>query len=313
MGRLSLPSPVLLIGINIGGTSTTIVRGDSSGTIAGTIRLRTNPREPGKAFYEKLLHGVEQLRTGVCALGVAVGGPMNATTGVLLDPQHLPHLKGFPLRERLLYDTGLPVRVHHDAAACALAEYRWGPSVGAAGIAYLTCGTGFGSGIVLDGHARYGRDGFAPEIGHVRFRDDGPDMFGKRGCYEGYGSANALALLARYRDRQRFAKSRPEDIVALAKAGDATAQAALQDNIEAVGSACALLVDALALDVVALGSLASYLGETWVDEVRNVFAREALPYHVERCVVRAAMPGVQDRSALAAAADAWEESAGDSA
>jgi glucokinase len=297
-----------LVGINIGGTTTTIVSGDTFGAVHETIRMATNPNEPGEAFYQTLVASVRQFAHKVGALGVAVGGPMNANTGVLLDPQHLPHLKGFPLLERLAIDIALPVRVHHDAAACALAEYRWGPNAGAGGIAYLTCGTGFGTGIVLDGRARYGRDGFAPEIGHVRFRDSGPDMFGKPGCYEGYGSANALALLARRRDPERFANSTPTEVVSAAHAGESSARAALGDNIEAVGSSCALLADVLALDVIALGSLANYLGETWVNDVRGVFEREALPYHVERCTIRSAMPGVQDRSALAAACDALEES-----
>jgi glucokinase len=303
------PRATVLAGVNIGGTSTTIVRGDCDGTIGRTIRFPTDPNEPGEDFYRKLLDGIREVANDACAIGVAVGGPMNARTGTILEAVHLPNLKGFALRDHLMRDVSLPVNVHHDAAACALAEYRWGPDAGAAGVAYLTCGTGFGAGIVLDGRARYGRDGFAPEIGHVRFRSDGPDIFGKRGCYEGYGSAHALALLAGERNAERFSYATPACIGNLAANGDADALAVVHDNIEAVGSACALLADVLALDVVSLGSLSQYLGESWVEGVRAVFAREALPYHVANCSIRAAMANVQDLSALAAACDAWEDSA----
>jgi glucokinase len=203
---------------------------------------------------------------------------------------------------------GIPVAVHHDAAACALAEYRWSSDAGARGLAYLTCGTGFGAGLVLDGRVRYGSRGFSPELGHVRFRPDGPDIFGKRGCFEGYGSANAIGLLARFHDPERFADASPREIVAAAAGGDAVAAQALDDNIEAVGAACALLADLLVLDVIVLGSLATYLGAPWIDRVHAVFAREALPENVQSCTLRAPIERVQDRSALAAALDALERS-----
>ncbi len=93
-----------------------------------------------------------------------------------------------------------PVAVHHDAAACALAEVRWGAERGVGGLAYLTCGTGFGAGIVIGGRARYGSRGYSPEIGHVRYRDDGPDVFGKPGSFESYGAASALPKIARRYD-----------------------------------------------------------------------------------------------------------------
>lgn len=307
--KSSTSSPnVPLVGINIGGTSTTLIWGNSAGSMYDSMRIPTDTRETGEAFYQKLLAAIRTRTTSPLALGVAVGGPMNARTGTILEAQHLPHLHGFQLRDRLMEDAGLPVRVHHDAAACALAEYRWGADAGAGGIAYLTCGTGFGAGLVFDGRARYGRDGFSPEIGHVRFRDTGPNLFGKPGCYEGYGSANALALLARDTDAGQFASHAPADIVAAAQSGNPVAVKALRDNIEAVGSAAALLADTLALDVVSLGSLAAYLGDAWVRAVNDVFSREALAYNVEHCTVRAAMANVQDLSALAAACDAWEES-----
>ena len=84
-------------------------------------------------------------------VGVSVGGPLDAQRGVLLKPPHLWWFDEFPLRDALDARIGLPVMLHHDAAACALAEYRWGPDAGAPGLGYLTCGTGFGVGLVLGG------------------------------------------------------------------------------------------------------------------------------------------------------------------
>jgi glucokinase len=226
---------------------------------------------------------------------------MDAHRGVVLSAPHLPGMHGFPLGDRLRADLGRAVRVHHDAAACALAEVRWGADRDVAGLAYLTCGTGFGAGIVIDGRARYGSRGYSPEIGHVRYRDDGPDVFGKPGSFESYGAASALPKIARRYDPAYDAESGAE-VARRAAAGDAIAQTAIDDNADAVGAACALLADLLVLDVIVLGSLATYLGEPWIARVRSTFAREALPDHAESCKLRApSLPDVQDLSGLAAA------------
>jgi glucokinase len=213
-------------------------------------------------------------------------------------------MHGFPLAERLQADLGIAVAVHHDAAACALAEVRWGVDRGVGGLAYLTCGTGFGAGIVIDGRARYSTNGLSPEIGHVRYRDDGPEIFGKPGCFESYGSASVLPALARRHD-PRFSAASGEEVARRAQAGVAAARAALDENAEAVGAACALLVDLLVLDVIVLGSLAAYLGEPWIARVRETFVRETLADRASTCTLRApSLEAVQDLSGLAAALDA---------
>jgi glucokinase len=233
-------------------------------------------------------------------LGVAVGGPLDVAKGIITAAVHLPGLHGIALRDRLEASTGLPVTLHHDAAACALAEWRWGPNAGSDGLAYLTCGTGFGVGLVVDGKVRYARDGRTPEIGHVRFRDEGPPIFGKPGCYEGYASANALGLLMRWR-MPHLPAATPAQVVDEARNGNTDARWVLAANEQAVGAACAMLADLLVLDVIVLGTLATYLGEPWIAAVRDVFAAEALDVNVERCVLRSPIPDIQDRGALAAA------------
>ncbi|MBV8644560.1 MAG: ROK family protein, partial [Candidatus Eremiobacteraeota bacterium] len=121
---------------------------------------------------------------------------------------------------------------------------------------------------------------------------------------ESYGAASALPKLARRRDPS-FDAQTGEEVARRAAAGDPIAQAAVADNVEAVGAACALLADLLVLDVIVLGSLATYMGEPWIARVRDVFTREALPDHAASCTLRApSLRDVQDLSGLAAALDA---------
>jgi len=293
----------MLAGVNVGGTNTSVVLGTPDGTIVDRRAWPTQTHD-GEALVAAIVAAVADVAPDVSAIGVAIGGPMNARTGTIISPPHLPGMHGVPLGSRLRDALARPVAVHHDAAACALAEVRWGAERGVSGLAYLTCGTGFGAGIVIDGRARYGSRGYSPEIGHVRYRDDGPDVFGKPGSFESYGAASALPKIARRCDPAYDATSGAE-VAKRAARGDAIAIAAIDDNADAVGAACALLADLLVLDVIVLGSLATYLGEPWIARVRETFAREALPHHAASCKLRApSLPNVQDLSGLAAALDA---------
>jgi glucokinase len=293
----------LLAGVNVGGTTTSVVLGTADGMILERRAWPTQAQD-GEALYAAVVDALRAFARDAGAIGVAIGGPMDARTGVVISAPHLPGMHGFRLGERLRADMRKPIAVHHDAAACALAEVRWGADRGVSGLGYLTCGTGFGAGIVIDGRARYGSLGFSPELGHVRYRDGGPDVFGKPGCFESYGAASALPKLARLHDPS-FSATTGAEVAARAVRGDPIAKAALEDNAAAVGAACALLADLLVLDVIVLGSLATYLGEPWVASVRKRFAAEALPDHASSCTLRApSLDAVQDLSGLAASLDA---------
>lgn len=289
-----------LAGINIGGTSTSVVGGLADGTILTRWSAPT-PVSDGERLLGEVIAAVRRVAPRAERVGVAVGGPLDVIAGVVTTSPHLPGLRGVPLRDRLSSALALPVTVHHDAAACALAEWRWGADAGR-DLAYLTCGTGFGTGLIVNGRVRYGAGGNSPEIGHVRYRGEGPAIFEKPGCYEGYGSANALALLAAWRAPERFGRATPLQVVNEAREGEVTARWAVHENELAVGAACALLVDLLGFDVIVLGTLAVYLGPAWIDAVIEAFRREVIPSRAG-CTIRAAMPGVQDRSALAAAVE----------
>jgi glucokinase len=290
-----------IVGINIGGTNTTVVGGLDDGTIVARWSAPTEAND-GDLLIDAIVAASHAVAPHARAAGIAVGGPLNVRDGVITEAVHLPGLHGVKLRERLTQALAVPVGMHHDAAACALAEWRWGPNAGVDGLAYLTCGTGFGSGLILGGRVRYAPDGRTPEIGHIRYRDEGPPIFGKPGCYEGFGSANALALLLKFRDPHVPAAT-PKLVVDEVRNQNPSAIWALRQNERAVGMACAMLADLLVLDVIVLGTLASYLGPPWIEAVKDVFREEALAVNADACVIRSAMPDVQDRSGLAAAVE----------
>lgn len=298
----------LVLGIDVGGTKCVALLGDTSGRVLQRVQWPSEAHRGPGPMLQRIEDECSKLITAspaaVQAVGVSIGGPLDTNHGIILSPPNLPGWDRTPLREMLQDSLQLPVRVEHDAAACALAEYLWGnwgkPEV----LGYLTCGTGFGLGLVVNGQVFGGAAGRRPEVGHWRVRDDGPHAFGKSGSAEAMCSGSGLRKLAAwmYPSRWPDGVDGPE-LSRLAQTGDGKAHEVLMMNARYTGRVCAMLADLLTPNVITLGSLARYLGPIWLDEVRAEFARETEPIALELCRVEPAALGARlgDVSALAAA------------
>src|SRR5205085_5448551 len=125
-------------------------------------------------------------------------GPLDPTTGIILNPPNVPCWRNFPLADAIRDIHRVPVKVDNDANAAALAETRWGAARGYKNVFYATIGTGIGTGIILDGKIYHGRTGSAGEGGHISIDYQGPICrCGKPGCIEILASGTAIAQRAR--------------------------------------------------------------------------------------------------------------------
>ncbi|HSV15901.1 MAG TPA: ROK family protein [Tepidisphaeraceae bacterium] len=297
----------LYLGLDIGGTKCAAVAGTAAGEIVDRAEWPSLAlRGPAAMLDELFVHARQlmQKHTGMVSIGASIGGPLDAANGIVHSPPNLPGWDAVPLKALIEQQLGKPARVEHDAAACALAEYRWGAGRGASRLIYLTCGTGFGAGFIIDGAIYRGAGGRSIEIGHAQYRDDGPSAFGKRGSNEAFCAAEALGRLAAWQFPARWPTAPASKTIAdLAAAGDADALSVVQLNARAVGDVCATLGDLLRPDVILLGSLARYLGSNWVDAVRQRFRQEVLSDTAAMCRLEPAGLGtkLQDCSALAVA------------
>ncbi len=302
-----MPTADCYLGLDIGGTKTAAVVGDASPGILARREWASNAQRGPQALLVELLVQARELigEWRPKAVGISIGGPMDAARGIVLGPPNLPGWDHVPLKAILERELGLPARVEHDAAACALAEYHWGAGRGAARLIYLTCGTGFGAGFVFDGKVYRGAGGLNVELGHMRLAPDGPTAFDKRGSAEAFCAGQALGRIAAWRYPQRWAEQPPTSpqVAALAAGGDAEAREVIRLNATHVGAVCAILGDMLRPDVIVLGSLAQYLGPAWLQEVQAAFQAEALPASTQICRIAPAGLGkqLQDLSALVVA------------
>ncbi len=295
------------LGWDVGGTKSAAIVGNADGEVIARSQWLSEAGRGPDAMIAQFLAAARKFIAqfpAIVSVGVAIGGPLDVQHGIILGPPNLPGWNNIPLRQRLTQNLNLPVMVEHDAAACALAEHRWGAGREANYLAYLTCGTGFGVGLILSGKVYRGARGLNSEVFHIRLREDGPITEDGIGCAESFCSARALSLLASWLRPHRWAAypPAPAEVARLAETGDSDAQAVLQASAEAVGDACAMLSDLLRLELILIGSLAGYLGESWMQQVRKRFVSRSLDGGAICSIAPSGLgQRLQDCSALAAA------------
>ncbi len=192
-----MPSRELVIGIDIGGTNTSVGIVDREARISYRIELPTEAEKPAEMLFERIFKKLERRLQKLSAeskiVGIGIGAPNgNYYTGGIENPPNLKwgNVNLVKLAKKYI---DLPVAVTNDANAAALGEMLFGAARGMKDFIEVTLGTGVGSGIVVNGELVYGHDGFAGEMGHVIVRRNGRLCgCGRRGCLETYASAPGL-------------------------------------------------------------------------------------------------------------------------
>jgi glucokinase len=242
----------------------------------------------------------------VDAVSVSIGGPLDVLQGIILSPPNLPGWDAVPLKELLTARFHLPVYVEHDGNAGALAEWMFGAARGKRNVIFLTMGTGFGGGFILDGRLYRGTTDVAGEVGHLRIADDGPDCYGKPGSLEGFTSGTGIALLAHRMYPGRWNKSMTvRDLADADRTGSPEAHAVFAAAARNFGRGLALLIDTLNPECIVLGGLGMRLQDVLVQPALRVAEEESLPRAWKACQVVPAQLGeaIGDLAALCAAID----------
>jgi glucokinase len=204
------------LAVDVGGSSV------KSGFIVDG-RVEELSREPVASDLEGLIAQLDQIADGydwgLCVPGVVEDGTVRSAANLPLRDTPLPEL----LNRR-------PKVFVNDLVAATVGEAQGGT------LALLQIGTGIAARFAVDGRVLPGG-----EIGHLRFRDDGPPCgCGNRGCVEAY---------LRHSDRA----------------------------LEAIGFAAAALVAAWDPGTLRLGGgLAAAWGQTLIDAVREAVRERVL-------------------------------------
>ncbi len=305
---MTVPDTRLIIGIDVGGTKTAVIAGTVDGTILWRRQFPTNASRGFEVIFRDLCTLVDacvrEFPGRASALSVAIGGPLDIARGIVKSPPNLPGWSDIPLKALLAERYSLPAYVEQDGNAGALAELYFGAGKGLQNIVFLTMGTGFGAGLILDGRLYRGTNDIAGEIGHIRVADTGPDCYGKPGSLEGFCSGSGLAMLARLMFPGTWrGNCLASDVYRAYRAGSDQARAVFAVAAKNLGRGLAMLADLLNPQRIILGGIGMRFFDALVEPSKLEFAREALPLAQEVCEIVPAGLGesIGDVAALSAA------------
>jgi glucokinase len=282
-----------VIGVDIGGTKVAAGLVDSSGKIGSHVRTPMAANGPPEAGLAAVTSAIDSLiasaggPASVRGIGICAPGPLDPSTGVVINPPNLPCWRNFPLAAEISKLYSAPVKVDNDGNAAALAEALWGAGRGYRNVFYTTLGTGIGTGIVFDGHIYHGRTGAAGEGGHVSIDYRGPHCgCGKPGCIEVLASGPAIARRARAKLADSTAHSAILDLAGgtvdavssemvgqAFTAGDPLAREVLLETVDLLALWLGNTVDLLEPDVMIMGGGVSSMLLPLFDDLRDHLPR----------------------------------------
>jgi glucokinase len=281
-------APRVVVGVDIGGTKVAAGLVNGEGEILARNRtpmLTTGAPSSGLTAVSTAIRGLftdASSQNQISAIGICAPGPLNPTTGVIINPPNLPIWHNYPLAEEMRRAYKVPIRVDNDANAAALAEAKWGAGRGYRNIFYATLGTGIGTGIILDGRIFHGKTGAAAEGGHLGIDYKGPLCnCGKHGCIETLAAGPAIARRARHKLEQNpksvlwemaggDIQAVSSEMVGRAHAlNDPVAKEVMRETLDLLAYWLGSIIDLLEPDAIVIGGGVSSLLAPFLDEIRE--------------------------------------------
>ncbi|MEM4408439.1 MAG: ROK family protein [Candidatus Caldarchaeum sp.] len=192
----------LAIGIDIGGTKTSIGIIDENGGILALETFLTPTESSPECVVCKIEQAYRKLRERlgrrtVLAAGIGIAGRVDAEEKSVIFAPNIGW-RSVPLGLMIEESLGLPVVVGNDVAAITIGEWTFGAGRGVDNFVCIYVGTGIGGGIVSSGRFITGASNAAGEIGHIVVVSGGRRCTcGGRGCLEAYAGGWGIAERAR--------------------------------------------------------------------------------------------------------------------
>jgi len=317
----------MVLGIDIGGTSTSCGFVDRKGNLLADGVIPTQSQQPAEILVTRLHEKIAEMKTGLSPnlhlKGVGIGAPnANYFRGTVENPPNLNWGASVNLVELFHKFYDLPVAVTNDANAAALGEMYFGGARYMQDFIVITLGTGLGSGIVAHGELVYGANGFAGELGHTVVDPHGRHCgCGKQGCLETYVSATGLCrtvfvLLAERREASRLRDLSYHQLTAkrvfeAAREGDTIALAAFENTARILGMKLADAVAHTGPEAIFLFGGLTSAGDLLMTPTQRYLEEFLFPAY--RGKVRLALSDLQEGTSaiMGAAALIWHEIKGE--
>ncbi len=222
----------------------------------------------------------------IYAVGLSMPGLIDETKGINYT------IKDGKLKEvakRISEKFKKLVYVNNDARMQAYGEFIFGPAKAHKNALIINWNWGLGMGMILDGKLYNGATGFAGELSHTKFIDDGDlCICGKRGCLETVTSVYVLIrqaqdavkkgtvsqLTGKFKGRED--EIGVDDVIKAAKMGDEFCISLLNKVGLALGKALANAIQLLNPDIIVLGGIVSEANQFVLTPIKQSINKHCL-------------------------------------
>ena len=190
------------VGIDLGGTNIKAGIVDDQGKLLNKESIKTKAERPCEEIIKdmgmlaaKVIEEAGLKKEDINAIGIGSPGTPDNKSGLLVYAKNLPFVNA-PMRKIIRDVIDLPVYIDNDANCAAMAEAVAGAAKGVKDSVTITLGTGVGAGVIINGSIYSGFNQAGSEFGHTVLVSGGEQCScGRKGCFEAYGSASALARM----------------------------------------------------------------------------------------------------------------------
>ncbi len=290
------------IGLDIGGTKCASTLGkieNGNIEILDKEYFLTANQDPYAILGKFSVFIEKHLNKGLKGIGVSCGGPLDSVKGIIMSPPSLPLWDDIEIVKYFEDKYNIKTHLQNDANACAVAEWKFGAGQGTSNMVFLTFGTGFGAGLILDGKLYSGTNDNAGEIGHVRLTKSGPEGYCKVGSCEGYCSGSGMVRLAEIMSKQKSLRSSYKEfsdtvgkdnisaktISEFARKDNKFCKAVFKKSGEMLGRTLSLLIDLLNPEKIVIGGIYMRAYDLLYPQAKRIMERECLPFSLGVCEV----------------------------
>jgi glucokinase len=286
--------PEIYLGMDVGGTKLAVLVGNDRGEVLEKVKRPTLATRGPWPIVDNLvdmafevLEKADLTLEDIQAVGVSIGGPLDAAKGIIYSPPNLPGWDAIPLKNVLSVKLERPVYVENDANAGALAEWRFGAGQGSRNMVFLTAGTGMGAGLILDNRLYRGANDLAGEVWKIPLIRKGLDDSNPLE-FEYLTAGPGLARLAQNALRKNpyskmlelvggdLEKVTGEIVGKAARLDDPIALQVLNEAGTYLGWGLAVLVDVLNPELFVVGTLGIHLGDLLLEPARKAMRETAV-------------------------------------
>lgn len=280
-------------GIDLGGTNSKIGLLNEKGELIFSLSIKTESEKGYLSTVQRISNEFkgEVLKLGinyddVVSVGFGVPGPViNKSTIVSMSNFSWPN--NLNIAVEFEKELRKPVYLDNDVNVITLGELWVGAAKGYKDVLGVALGTGIGAGIVVDRKVVSGKNGAAGELGHIPLVKNGRLCgCGKKGCFEAYASATAIARVAKdslivNKDSilHEIAKNKEiesKDVFMSAKKGDKLSLDIVEETAKYLALGLSTALSITNSDVVVIGGGVALAGDFLLNKVKEYMKDDLL-------------------------------------